>query len=387
SGLTWLYVRPLDADTARPLPGTEDASLPFWAPDSRRLGFFAHGQLKTTSIDGAETPNSIATAPVARGGTWNKDDVILFSPIPSLPLHRVPAAGGEAVPVPRAPGSTPGANARWFPLFLPDGRHYLFLGRQSPSDQYFTMVGSLDSIEAKRLVQSGASVVYAPPGYLLYRREGTLVAQPFDAATTELKGIPVPIAERVGFNAITYQALFSVSTTGRLAYQSSVVTARLNWYDRKGALLDDTGAEGGYNTACLTADDRRLVYELADDRTGDVDLWTRDLTGGPPSRLTFGPSIDFYPVCPPTGDAIVFASLRDGPPNLYRVLLDAPGSEIPLHQSPLAKLPNDVSRDGRLLVFSALQGATGWDIFVTTLPDGKPTPFAATTAEERTAQL
>ena len=386
AGLTWLYVRALDSENATPLPGTEGASLPFWAPDSRRLGFFAHGQLKTTAID-AQTPNAIAAAPVPRGGTWNQDDVILFSPIPSLPLRWVPAAGGQVTDVQRPPGATPGIDTRWFPSFLPDGRKYLFLGRPSPDALFSIMVGSLDSASMKPLVQSRAPGIYTPPGYLLYRREGALVAQPFDAVTAELHGSPAPIADRVGFNVITYQALASASSTGRLAYQSSIVTARLNWYDRRGTLVEAAGPEGGYNTICLTPDDRRVVYELADDRTADVDIWTRELTGGPASRLTFNPAVDFYPVCPRSADAVVFATLREGPPNLFRVLLNAPGSELAVHQSPLAKLPNDVSRDGRLLVFSALQAGTGWDIFVMSLPNGSPTRFAATSAEERTGRL
>ena len=386
AGLTWLYVRALDSENARPLPGTEGASLPFWAPDSRRLAFFANGQVKTTSID-AEAPNAIAAAPVPRGGTWNQNDIILFSPIPSLPLRWVPAAGGKVTDIPQPAGATPGIDTRWFPSFLPDGRHYLFLGRQSPTAQSSIMVGSLDSASTRPLVQSRAAGIYAAPGYLLYRREGSLVAQPFEASTAELQGIAVPIAARVGFNAITYQALFSASSTGRLAYQSSIVMARLNWYDRKGTLVESAGAEGGYNTICLTPDDRRVVYELADDRTADVDIWTRELTGGPAARLTFNPAVDFYPVCPASGDAVVFATLREGPPNLFRVLLNAPGNELAVHQSPLAKLPNDVSRDGRLLVFSALQAGTGWDIFLMTLPNGSPTPFAATAAEERSAHL
>jgi serine/threonine protein kinase len=386
AGLSWLYVRPLDSEHARPLPGTEGAALPFWAPDSRRLAFFAHGQLKTTSID-AETPNTIAEAPVPRGGTWNQNDIILFSPIPSLPLRWVSSGGGATTDVPRPAGAIPAIDTRWFPSFLPDGKQYLFLGRQSPSAPYSIMVGALDSASTRPLVQSRAPGTYAPPGYLLFRREGTLVAQPFDASTAELKGIAVPVADKVGFNVITYQALVSASATGRLAYQSSIVTARLNWYDRTGTLVEAAGPEGGYNTICLTPDDRRVVYDLADDRTGDVDIWTRELTGGPASRLTFNPAVDFYPVCPRSGDAVVFATLREGPPNLFRVLLNAPGSELAVLQSPVAKLPNDVSRDGRLVVFSALQAATGWDIFVMTLPNGSPTPFAATPTEERTAQL
>ncbi len=384
SGKTWLYVRPLDAETARALPDTDDASQPFWAPDSQRLGFFATGQVKTVSIAGG-SPQTIARAPVPRGGTWSRDDVILFVPVPAVRPLRVPAAGGEAATVPTSQEGP--EDVRWFPLFLPDGRHYLFLSRRFPDVDLHVSVASIDSTETKELVEADAGGIYAPPGYLLFRRDGTLVAQPFDAATRELSGTAVPIADRVGFNAITFQGLFSASTTGRLAYQTSTVGSELVWFDRRGTRLSTAASEHEYNTVCLTGDEKRIVYELATSRTGDLDLWSQDLSGGPPTRLTFDPAVDFYPVCSRVGEEVIFATMREGRPNLFRLPLNAPGRETPVVRSPLAKVPTDWSRDGRFLVYGVLDPKTNWDVMVMTLPDGKPEPFAATPADERHARV
>ena len=207
-GRSGLYVRDRDSLVARPLSDTDGASMPFWSPDSGNLGFFAQGQLKTIAIAGG-SPHAIAAAAVPRGGTWSRDDVILFMNFPTLPLNRVPAAGGDSVPVP----APPSPRSRLFPAFLPDGRHYLYLDPLPSASGFVIGVGSLDSPETKELMRSTSSAVYAP-GYVLFRRDAALVAQPFDARTLQLSGSPVPIVEEAGFNAQTYQGLFSASDNG-----------------------------------------------------------------------------------------------------------------------------------------------------------------------------
>jgi hypothetical protein len=385
AGKTWLYVRSLDSETARALPETDDAAQPFWAPDSQRLGFFAQGQLKIVSLTGGG-PRVLAPAPVPRGGTWNRDDAILFVPIPGVAPRLILAGGGEPVDLPMGTESQPWNAARWFPAFLPDGRHYLFLGRRGADSGFLVRVASIDSTEMKDLVESTAVGLYAPPGYLLFRREGSLVAQPFDPATQELSGAVVRVAEHVGFNAITYQGLFSVSATGRLAYQASTVGSDLVWFDRKGNRLRTEASEREYNTVCLTADEKRIVYELATSRTADVDIWSQELSGGPPTRLTFDPATDFYPVCSRVGSEIVFASLRDGRPNLFRLSLEAPGNDRPLLESPLPKIPHDWSSDGELFFFGVLDPKTNWDVMVMKPPDGTPVPVISTPAQERSVR-
>jgi Tol biopolymer transport system component len=381
-GRSGLYVRSRESVAARALPDTDNATMPFWSPDSRQLGFFAQGQLKTIAIAGG-SPHAIAAAALPRGGAWSRDGLILFMNVPNLPLSRVPAAGGAAVPVPMPPVH----EFRMFPAFLPDGRHYLYLAPRTHNASGFGIgVASLDSTETKELTRSASSVVYAP-GYLLFRRDAALVAQPFDARTLQLSGSPVPIVEEAGFNAQTYLGLFSASDNGVIAYQRPTPGSQLVWFDRQGKRLGAAAPPADYNSVCLSGDERRIVYDLADPVSGSIDLWALDVGGGGPSRLTFSPAVDFYPVCSPSGQDVVFASLRDGSPNLYRLLTTSPGTEKALLNSPVAKIPSDWSRDGRLLVFTALNPKTSADIEAVPLAGGPPQTIAATVADESQGRL
>ena len=163
---------------------------------------------------------------------------------------------------------------------------------------------------------------------------------------------------------------------------------QLVWFDRQGRRTGIVAPPGHYNVLCLTADDRRLVYEMADPETANVDLWALDLSpGATPTRLTFTPTVDFYPVCSPDGREVIFSSLRAGPPNLYRLLMAAPGSETMAVHSPMPKIATDWSRDGRLLVYGELNQATHWDIKVARLGGGDTITFAGTDTDERGARL
>jgi Tol biopolymer transport system component len=384
AGRTAIYIRNRDSLVARPLPDTDGASLIFWSPDGGRLAFFALGQLKTIAIAGG-SPHAIARAPLPRGGSWGKDDLILFSAEPNAAPRLVPAGGGDATPVPFTAKSI-GFFA--FPTFLPDGRHYLFMAvsaRFLEPAGFPIRVGSIDSPEAVELTRSMANPLVAS-GHLLFRRDATLVAQPFDMRTLRLSGSPVPVVEEATFNPITNQGLFSVSNDGVLAYQRATPGSQMIWFDRQGRRLEAAAPPGDSNTLCLTADQSRIVYEQADLVSGSLDIWALE-KGGVPSRLTFNRAIDFYPVCAPVGSDIVFATLRDGPPNLYRLNITAPGSEKPILQSFLPKIANDWSRDGHLLVYSVMNANTNWDIEVMPIGGGPSTPFAASPAEERNARL
>lgn len=385
SGHTGLYIRHRESLDVRLLPGTDAAAMPFWAPDSQRLGFFAQGQLKTIDLGGG-SPQTLARAPVPRGGSWSVDDVILFSALPSEPPFRVAASGGEAVTVPVPP--TEGLpEGRWFPSFLPDGRHYLYLALTEHDRRGGSVrVGSLESPEAQELVASRTSAVYSA-GFLLFRREATLMAQPFDSMARRLTGAPVPVAEDVGFNAISYQGLFSSADMGDLVYQGLRARSEPTWFDREGRRLGTVLPPGDYSTMCLTPDATRVIYERADPVSGNIDIWVVDGDGGIPSRLTFNQAVDFYPICGPTGEDVVFSSLRGGPPSLYRVPIATPGSETLLFASPAPILATDWSSDGRLVVYSVLNRTSGWDIEVMPLDGGPRITFAGSGAEERFGRL
>ena len=209
-----LWLRSLDS-TARPLAGTDNASFPFWSPDSRSVGFFADGKLKRIDLVGGSV-QALADA-VARGGTWSLSGVILFSRSMAGPLFRVPASGGEAVAVTKL--DVPHTSTTQFPHFLPDGRQFLFYAEGSEDSQGIYL-GSLDSSETKRLTAADTAGVYLPPGWLLFIRQGTLVARHFDLSREELTGDPVTVADPVDFDSRTDAGAFSVSAAGMIAYRS-----------------------------------------------------------------------------------------------------------------------------------------------------------------------
>ena len=382
-GRVWLYVRSRDKDDARPLPDTDDAMMPFWSPDSRRIGFFSQGQLKTVSVQGG-TPQALARTPVPRGGTWNRDGVILYVPVPSSPIMRIAASGGTPAPLP----GTGSGRVGWFPVFLPDGRHYIYSSQNATTRIRALWLASIESNDVTEVVTTAASAVYAEPGYLLFRRETALVAQRFDPVTRTLSGTPVPIQDNIGFNPLSYQVLLSTSADGVLLSLPATRASHLVWFDRQGRRTGVAAPPGHYSALCLTNDDMRVVYDMADPDTANIDLWSLETRpGATPARLTYDRAVDFYPVCSPDGREVLFGTLRAGPPNIFRLLLSAPGNETMAVQSPKPKIPTDWSRDGRTIVYGELNQATGWDLKVATIGGGDPVVFAGTDADERNGRL
>ena len=291
SGKSLLYVRPLDSLVPQPLTGTDGAILPFWSPDSRSLGFFAGGKLKKIEISGGQ-PTTLANAPNARGGAWNREGVIIFCPTPPAPLFRIPASGGEATPI-NTVDMTQGFGPRWLPNFLPDGRHYLYIA-SIRNVQRELRVGSLDSNDSKLLLSVYSNAVYAPPGYLIFRREATLMAQRFDADKLAVAGDPFPIAEDVGFDATSYQGFFSVSDNGVLVYHSGAAgKTQFTWIDRTGKELGIVGESADQGDLQLSPDGARLAFRQVEFRTGAINIWLMDLARGTASRFTFEQTIDF----------------------------------------------------------------------------------------------
>jgi len=364
TGRTLLYVRPLDSLTAQALAGTDGAAWPFSSPDGRSIGFFAGGKLKRIEATGGQLA-TLADAPVGRGGSWNRDGVIIFTPTPPSSLYRVSAAGGEAsamvtVDVPH------GEFPRMFPQFLPDGRRYLYFsaGGQRPGTR-IVGVGSLDSQEKKQILNADFAAIYAPPGYLLFRREATLMAQRFDAVKLELSGDPFPVAEQVGFDGTSFQTLASVSENGVLAFQSlGAGNTQLVWVDRGGKQLGIVGPPGDYSGLALSSDDGRLAFQQTDPDTGNVDIWVTELNGNTSSRFTFDPVVEFGPVWSHDGGRIAFSSLRDGFPNVFQKVSSGAGEDEPMFKSPVPTIPSDWSKDGRFLICATVGLNTRWDLWI-----------------------
>ena len=267
-----LWVRDLDDTTPRLLPGTDDASYPFWSPDGRTVGFFANAQLKRVDVQGG-TPQVLCEAPEPRGGTWNRDGDIVFAFSNSSSLRRIAAAGGTPTAITQLDTGR-GEVSHRFPQFLPDGRHVLYRVRSTVEERSGVYVTTLGSSDARQLLDSRWSASYAPPGYLLFLTGGTLMAQRFDADALQLSGEPSPVAEGVG-GSTTDNGAFSVSETGVLAFGGDTsVPTRLTWFSRTGTRLEPLVPPGTYVTARLSPDQTKLAFSRVDEQTNTPDVWS-----------------------------------------------------------------------------------------------------------------
>ncbi|HXV62438.1 MAG TPA: protein kinase [Vicinamibacteria bacterium] len=352
-----LWVRTLSGVGAQQLAGAEDAMLPFWAPDSRRIGFFTRaGKLKTIDL-ATGAVRELCDAQFGRGGSWSRDEVIVFSPATAGPLLRISATGGEPVPATSIPPGDRGHAHRW-PHFLPDGRHFLFfLDWSAPGNRLLSgiYVGSLDAEEPK-LVSSGitGNVSYAA-GRLLFVQDRRLMALPFDPVRLEPTGLPAPIGEQELEKDLAFsRSGFSVSDTGVLVFQSAADNpARLEWFDAEGNEMAVIPAMR-YRDPRLSPGGRRLAVTSDDSGNGKRVIRIFDLDRGVSSRLTEG-GIEEMPVWSADGSRIVYVSFDGESYELNEVPAD--GSRPPhslIHGGKM--IPNDRARDDRLIFMSFDKG-------------------------------
>jgi Tol biopolymer transport system component len=389
-----LWLRPLDAIEARPLASTDGSAFPFWSPDSRYVAFFADGKLKKVSAAGGPAL-VLCDAPSARGGSWNRDNVIIFTPNTTGALQRVSSAGG-------IPGNASaldteyGETSHRFPSFLPDGRHFLYTGTIGtccpPSKPARVKIGVLDSLDATPLMQAESMATYAR-GHLLFNREGTLMAQPFDASARVLSGEPFPVAEAVSSEGSRY-ASFSVVENGVLVYARGSVRplTRLAWFDRTGRQLATVGASALYYSVGLSPDERKAAVSLGAGAPLNRDIWIVDIATGVPTRLTFDANDDISPIWSPDSQRVVFAGNRSGTPTLLQKSVSGSGNEEVLFKAELlagGMTPTDWSADGSHILYTRGQGVTGTaDIWMLPLLGGrKPSASLATNASEVDARF
>ena len=378
-GKQQLWVRPLHSLVAQPLPGTEQATFPFWSPDSRWIGFFSQGKLKKIGASGGPA-QTLCDAERGRGGTWNQDGVIVYGNSPGL--WRVAAQGGTPVQL----TVLDQAYLRW-PVFLPGGRRYLYMVDGNENTQVGIYLGALDSKERTKLVGDRSSPGYAEgpdgKGYLLFVRETTLMAQQFDAATGALAGESFPVAEKVAVESLG-RAVFSAAGNGMLVYGSVAGGgARLTWMGRGGERLETLGDPGaGFNLA-LSPDGNRVALQIVAAQVQISDIWVRDLARGIPTRLTFHPSFHAVPVWSPDGSRIVFASNREGTFNLYLKSASGAGQEERLLKVEHSRIPTDWTATGDLLLYFDQDPKTKNDLWVLPMTgERKPAVFLKTEFNE-----
>ncbi|MEP6994633.1 MAG: hypothetical protein ABI968_08945, partial [Acidobacteriota bacterium] len=389
SGRAFLWIRSLDSLESRRVDGTEGFYDPFWSPDGRYIAFGGDTKLRRVAADGGPI-QTICEMTDGRGGTWNRDDVILLTTNGGRsPILRVPANGGIPQPVTMLDKSR-GETGHWRPRFLPDGRHFLFLIRSAQPQNSGMAVGSLDSKEIVRLPGIESAAMWAPPGFLLFVRERTLMAQAFDPGRLRLMGDPFPVAKNIDYVQTWGAAAFSASDSGVLAYQSGGRTKRrLAWLDRSGKPIGDLGEPGEYReNPRISADGRRVAVTRMDPETRSADIWIFDAARGMGSRLTFDPSMEELAIWSPDGSAVVFTSNREGVADLYRKSASGAGSEELLLKTDYWKNPQDWSRDGRYVLYTVGDPKTGSDLWILPLSgERKAAPLLATPFKESEASF
>ena len=378
-GKVQLWVRSLDSIAARALPDTDGAYFPFWSPDSRYIGFFTPGKLKKVDPDGKNL-HTICEVPSAIGGSWNRDGVILFN-LDFGSIYQVSDQGGTAKPLTTLDSSR-GEVAHLWPHFLPDGRHFFYYNFCSQIQNRGIYVGSLDSPDRKFLLNVNSSGTFAPPGFLLYWRDGSLWAHSFDTTRLELSGEPYPLAEGVEFVGYLLSPLFSVSDNGGLAYYSSyasrgIQTTELVWLDRTGKKLGSVAGPAECQDFDLSHDERQAVLECLDPRNRQADLWLTDLVRGTSSRFTSDPMWECCPVWSSNGGYIIFTPNGQGVDELYKKPVGGMGEEELLLKSGGLNWSNDMSWDGRFLIYGHQDFNSAYsELWVLPLSgDRKPFPF------------
>jgi len=375
-GTSHIWIRPLESLAAQALEGTDNAGSPFWSPDSRSLGFFADAKLKKVPVGGGSS-EVLCDAPDPRGGSWGKQGAIVFAPVATGPLARIPAEGGEPVEILR-PDSTRRETALRWPEFLPDGKHFLFVALPARNGNFDVYLGSLDSKERKRILSSGAAPVHAGPGHLVFVRNGRLTAQRFDPRALKPVGDPVALGETPPASTGVGARVASASANGVLIHPAAgLPNTQLVWLDRSGKPQGTVPLPPGrYEGLSLSPDAQHVVVERRSSAS-TVDLWMVDLARSLATRFTFTPARIGPEVWSPDGSQVAFNSNRAGPSDIYRKLANGSGEEELLYQSPAQfKNLDQWSPDGRYLVFEQPDAATGWDLWLLPVEgDHKPIPY------------
>jgi Tol biopolymer transport system component/predicted Ser/Thr protein kinase len=388
-----LWRRPMDRDTAESLAGTEGAQDPFWSPDGRWIGFFAEGKLKKVPAAGGAVQVLATDVKEPRGGTWGRDGTILFANGAAAPMQKISSAGGQPI---AASELTAGVVAHRYPSFLPDGRHFVYLGLGANGANALYAAG-VDGLRGTRIEQMDSSAVYSGAGYLLFSDGRSLFAQAFDPAHLRTIGERFMVADGAG-RASTYKSVVSASLSGAIAFAETLSPkGSLTWFDRSGKTLGSVGPLGHYTDFRLSPTDDALAASRLDDKTGVIEVWVTDLSRGSTNRIArTGAIVNGTPIFSPDGTTIVFRA-NQGTVMLYRKPVSGGGVErvlVPyaiLHEAGISSgmvIASDWSPDGKNIALSVNDSVSGTDVWLLPVAgDRPPSKMLASLADEMHANF
>ena len=382
---TQLWIRSLRTAASRRLDGGDGALVPFWSPDSQRIGFFTQNKLKTMALSGGRA-DVICDAPNGRGAVWTPSNVILFAPDAGGPIYRVAASGGTPAPVTTLDAKE---YSHRFPALLPDSTHFLYASLPGKDGLFNIYAGSLSDHSRTFVASLESAPVYTAPGYLLYTREGGLVARPFDAKALTFTGDPIQLDDEPTMilnplNSFTAGRPVSLSASGALAYYSAPsFDTTAEWMDLTGRITGTLAVPAGhYESLSISPDGTRAVFDRSVSPS-ESSLWLVDLVRGSASPLSTGKGRNDDPVWSADGARVVFASDRDGPENFYvKSTADSSPERLLYSSDVLFKGPNAWSPDGQWIALTEVTAGSKNDVFRLPAGGGQPAPVVQTPAQD-----
>jgi serine/threonine protein kinase len=366
------------------IDGTAGAAYPFWSPDNKSIAFFSEGKLK--KVDAAGGPVQVlCDAPNGRGGAWNREGTIIFAADALGGLSRVSSWGGAPTGLTQPDAARSESGHRW-PVFLPDQKHYLYLAANFSARPGINalFIGALDSTEKHFLVNSSANAIYVEPGYLLYLRDKTLVAQPLDLKKFALTGEPRTLNDEVLYFPQVYRAVFDASPTALVTQiGKGVYLSELGWFDRTGRRLSTVGKPTWYDNLQISPDGRRVATDQTDPGGRNTDVYILDPSRDTSTRLTFDPALDMTPVWNADSKRVVFTSNRSLDFRLYLKNADGSGSDQEVAFAGGAQFNGlDWSLDGKFILLRRTN-----ELWYLAWPESTPKPLIQVKAVVRNAQF